>query len=75
MPIWRNFRDPTLISRASRYEDLRKSYWEPSDYATMNDRFVGAMERAGYSVTAPSMSPCTRYPVSGYRRDDAAVLP
>jgi hypothetical protein len=71
--VWRTFRKPAASTRA---EDLLHSYWDVTDYRRMNERFVAAMERAGFGpVTAPSTHAGTRFPISGYQRADSFALP
>jgi hypothetical protein len=71
---WYNYRDPSVIYSA-RHEELISPFWADHDYRDMDERFICAMKRAGYSVTQPSSRPGTRAPRCGYERPDSLPLP
>jgi hypothetical protein len=66
---WRFFRDPAFTSgRRSSGECLTEQTWRFVDYELMDEKFIRAMQGAGYAVTGPSSHAGTKAPRAGYRR-------
>ena len=68
----RRFADPNNIPRSKGGgEQLTKPLWRYVDYEDMDERFVAAMQQAGYCATSPSTMPGTKAPRAGYQRPDS----
>jgi hypothetical protein len=64
----RKFDAPDTIRATRTHVFERLDQWQYCDFEDQDEKFICAMQRAGYIATTPSTTPGTKLPRAGYER-------